>query len=127
MEILGTGKHKLIGIVSVLGFITAILFIVSLGNVTTSMSEARELTLQGDLLTMRSLIRDYTAQQHKRPESLNDLVAEGYIQHIPKDPITGRDDTWVEERSQDTAMRGIVNVRSGASGISRKGSRYADW
>jgi general secretion pathway protein G len=129
VEILGTGRHKIIGIVGLLvvGVIVSILFVANLGNGSTSIEEAKEGALQEDLWTMRSLIRDYTTDQHKRPESLNDLVAARYLKRLPKDPMTGRDDTWIVERSGDAGMPGITNVRSGASGTSRKGTRYADW
>jgi len=83
--------------------------------------------LHEDLRLMRSLIRDYTAQHHHRPESLHDLVAAGYVKELPKDPMTNRRDTWAVEWSPDRATPGIVNVHSGASTISSKGSRYADW
>ena len=124
--IVGTGKRRIIGI-SIFGILVSLLFWINRGTTTTSISEAKEWALQDDLWTMRSLIRDYTAAQHKRPESLHELVAAGYIKHIPKDPMTGRDDTWIVERSNESAMPGIVNVRSSASGTSSKGSRYTDW
>jgi general secretion pathway protein G len=127
MEILGTGRHRVIGIIglSVLGIL--VLSPIVLPNPHTSITWAKEHALQEDLRTMRLLIQNYTSEQRKRPESLQALVAAGYLKHIPNDPITGRDDTWIIERSSDMAMPGIVNVRSGASGEAENGSRYRDW
>jgi general secretion pathway protein G len=127
MEILGAGRHRVVGIIvlSVLGIL--VLSLILLPNPHTSITWAKEHALQDDLLTMRSLIQNYSSEQRKRPESLHALVAAGYLKRIPKDPMTGREDTWIIERSSDVAMPGIVNVRSGASGKSENGSRYSDW
>ena len=129
MEILGTGKHRIIGIIGLSGLTALFVFcLFVVPHATTSITWAKEHALQQDLRTMRLLIRNYTIEQGKRPDSLHDLVAAGYIKHIPIDPMTGRDDTWVTERSSDIAMPGVVNVRSGASGISSSNkSRYTDW
>jgi general secretion pathway protein G len=129
VEILGTGKPRLIGIIGVSG-LTAVLctslFVLPHGR-TTSITWAKEHALQQDLRTIRLMAQTYCSDQHKPPRSLDDLVAAGYLKHIPKDPMTGRDDTWIVERSNDTAMSGWVNVHSGASGTSSNGSRYTDW
>ena len=126
MDILGSGRRKKIGFL-MLGALVLGLLTIELRDHSDSPARMRELALQDDLWQMRSLIRDYTAEQHKQPESLHDLIAAGYLKRIPKDPMAGRDDTWIIERSNDAGMAGIVNVRSGASAISSKGSRYADW
>jgi general secretion pathway protein G len=126
VEIVGTGKRRIIGL-SVFGLLALFLLFIALSTRTTSIAEAKEWALQENLRTMRSLIRDYTAEQHMRPASLHDLIAAGYLKRIPKDPMTGHDDTWIVELSGDAATPGLVNVRSGASGSSSKGSRYTDW
>ena len=127
MEILGTGRHRVIGIVGISVFGLLVLSLLRLPNKGTSITEAKEYALQDDLWTMRSLIHGYTAEQHKRPESLHDLVVAGYMKQLPKDPFTDRRDTWIVEWSSDSATPGIVGVRSGASGKSSKGTRYTAW
>ncbi len=93
----------------------------------TSPRQTREFTLQQNLHVMRAILNQYTLDLRRRPQSLDDLVKTGYIRQIPADPTTKRNDTWVLERSDDPRMPGIVNIRSGSSGISSKGSPYHDW
>lgn len=91
----------------------------------TSPRQAREWTLQQNLDVMRALINQYTVDKQKRPQSLNDLGEAGYIRRTPLDPMTKRNDTWVLEWSNDPKMPGIVNIRSGSEGMSRREMRIA--
>ena len=64
--------------------------------------------------------------------SLDALVSEGYLRHIPEDPITKSADTWQTvpaepEPGNTSAEPGIYDVKSGAQGQSLDGSNYADW
>jgi general secretion pathway protein G len=63
---------------------------------------------------MHVLISQYTRDLHKRPQSIDDLVTAGYLKRVPKDPLTGRNDTWVAEWSTEPKTPGIVGVRSGS-------------
>jgi general secretion pathway protein G len=74
--------------------------------------EARERILQQDLFTMRHILRQYTLDNHKHPQSLGDLVAAGYLKQVPADPMTGRNDTWVLEWSDDPQAPGIIGIRN---------------
>ena len=80
----------------------------------TSGRKSRDLVLQQDLFTMRAMVGQYTLDKHKRPQSLDDLVAAGYLKHLPTDPTTGRNDTWVLEWSDDPKTPGIVGILSGS-------------
>jgi general secretion pathway protein G len=119
---------------SIIGAVVlALLWILIIGasrflNVCTqSVHGAREQALQDDLYTLRSLVRDYSTEQNHRPESLQDLVAAGYIKTLPMDPMTNRRDSWVIERSKGPENPGVVSVRSGSSSVSSKGTKYSDW
>jgi general secretion pathway protein G len=79
-----------------------------------SPAKARERVLRQDVFEMRAFISQYTLDLRKRPQSIDDLVAAGYFKHVPTDPMTGRNDTWVVEWSNDPKMPGIVGIRSGA-------------
>ena len=50
--------------------------------------------LKNNLFTLRQVIDEYTYDKKKAPQSLQDLVAAGYLRDIPIDPITNRIDTW---------------------------------
>jgi general secretion pathway protein G len=112
--------------------IIAILASIAVGNYQHSVWRAREAVLRNDLFTLRSSIDQYTLDKQKAPQSLEDLVAAGYIKSIPKDPITNATDTWVTELEDslmaiDQTQPGIVDVHSGASSLSTEGTAYSTW
>mgnify|MGYP005867175653 CR=1 FL=1 len=82
--------------------------------------------------SMRTVIDEYTFDKKKAPQSLQDLVSEGYLRQIPIDPMTGSDQTWVvvmEDAltSVDQTEPGIYDVRSGSNGLSLEGTPYSEW
>jgi general secretion pathway protein G len=88
-----------------------------------------EPALRQNLQTLRDLIEQYRSDQGHPPPTLGALVDRGYIRFVPYDPITRRNDTWIETRAsgEGCGPSGIVEVHSGASGLARDGTRYADW
>ena len=98
----------------------------------TSIIRAKEAVLRNNLFTMRQLIDEYTLDKQKAPQSLEDLVSEGYLRLIPRDPFTRSNTTWQEEM-EDTLMAvdqtepGIVDVRSGSEHVSLEGTPYNTW
>jgi general secretion pathway protein G len=53
-------------------------------------------------------------------------VERKYVDKIPVDPITEKSNTWVLLQAE-LPFDGIENVRSGAQGLAKDGSRYVDW
>ena len=51
-----------------------------------AVQHAREAALHEDLQTMRMAIDSYTMDKQKAPQSLDDLVQDGYLKAIPKTP-----------------------------------------
>ena len=93
---------------------------------------ARETVLKNNLFTIRTLIDEYTFDKEKAPQSLQDLVAEGYLREVPMDPMTKSRESWKVEmedalRSVNQREPGIFDVRSGSEATSLDGSKYADW
>lgn len=88
-----------------------------------------ELTLRNNLKVLRDLIGQYRGDLGHPPPTLRALVDRGYIRLVPYDPITRRNDTWIEirESGENGDPPGIVEVHSGAAGRARDGTRYADW
>jgi len=112
--------------------IIGVLMAIAVPKYERSVAIAREAVLKEDLRTMRGAIDSYTVDKQKGPESLDDLVRAGYLQKIPIDPVTRRDDTWLT--TQDDAMYsldqtdpGITNVHSGAQESATDGSSYSTW
>jgi general secretion pathway protein G len=78
------------------------------------------------------VIDEYTYNKRKAPQSLEDLVQEGYLQAVPKDPMTDSSTTRrqvIEDplQSVDQTNSGIFNVRSGSDKTALDGTAYADW
>jgi general secretion pathway protein G len=92
-----------------------------------SPAKSRERVLRSNLQTMRSVIDQYTIDHQKRPRSLDELVAAGYLREIPTDPITKRNDSWDLQWSNDAKNPGIVNLHNSSQSKSTDGSRYCDW
>jgi general secretion pathway protein G len=118
-----TGTRRKSGLLALMFAALASLGAVSCGSYTTSI----EASLRQNLFTLRYVVAEYTVHQHKRPQSLAELVAAGYLKEVPADPLTGRSDTWVVEWSKDPKTPGIVNVHSPSRSISRAGTEYCDW
>ncbi|HEU0175916.1 MAG TPA: type II secretion system protein G [Blastocatellia bacterium] len=89
---------------------------------------SKEITLQQYLWTMRRAIDFYVKDKGKRPQSLNDLVSDGYLREIPTDPFTRSNKTWAIEREKESSVpntpAGIIDVRSAADGADKDGKPY---
>jgi general secretion pathway protein G len=111
--------------------IIGILLSIALPIYNQALVKARESVLRNDLFEMRKLISQYTLDKQKAPQSLEDLVAAGYIKAIPKDPMTNetnwevvQEDTLLTVDQQDP---GISDVHSASSAISSDGTAYSTW
>jgi general secretion pathway protein G len=105
---------------------------ISVPTYTKSIIRAREAVLHDQLFTMRQMIDEYTMDKQQAPQSLDDLVSEGYLREIPKDPITNSRTSWKVDmedslKAADQTQPGMVDVHSGASGTSLEGSAYSTW
>lgn len=112
--------------------IIGILAAFAVPSFTRNVQAAREAVLREDLQVMRTAIGSYTVDKQKAPQSLQDLVTAGYLKAIPKDPITGRTDTWIIGQSDtlstvDQTDAGIDDVHSGAQLTATDGTSYNTW
>jgi len=97
-----------------------------------SIVRAKESVLKNNLFTMRVVIDEYTYDKQKAPQTLQDLVSEGYLRQIPVDPMTRSATTWkviMEEAMASVSQiePGIFDVRSGSDQISLEGTPYSEW
>ena len=93
---------------------------------------AKESVLRNNLFTLRTLIDEYTFDKQKAPQSLEDLVREGYLRQVPMDPIEGSNQGWrvvMEEAMASVSQTepGIFDVRSGSDQVSLEGTPYSEW
>ena len=98
----------------------------------SAIRNAREAVLKEDLHVMRIAIDSYTMDKQKAPQSLDDLISDGYLKEIPKDPFTYSKDTWVTDmgdslHSLDQAEPGIDNVHSGSQETGSDDQPYSSW
>jgi general secretion pathway protein G len=78
------------------------------------------------------VIDEYTFDKKKAPQTLQDLVNEGYLRKVPDDPMTGTDNNWREINEDsltavDQTAPGIFDVRSGSDMKSLEGTPYSEW
>jgi general secretion pathway protein G len=117
----------LIEIMVVVAIIVTILSI-AVPFYTTAMVRAKESVLQSNLFTMRSVIDQYTYDKEEPPQSLDDLVSEGYLREIPIDPFTESRDTWqMINDAGPTGESGLYDVRSGSDRTALNGTLYSEW
>lgn len=112
--------------------IISILVLVAVPAYKAAIREANEAVLKEDLHTMRNAIDSYTADKQKAPQSLDDLVQEGYLRSVPQDPMTHSETTWVTDSSDslssvDQTEPGITDVHSGSQEEGSDGRPYSEW
>ncbi len=121
-------------LIEVLIVITLIVILASVGMpmYQNSVRRAQEATLKENLFRMNDAIDQYYADKNKYPQSLQDLVSDGYLRGIPEDPMTDSSDTWVTvpaepDPNNPAAEPGVYAVKSGSDRTATDGSLYADW
>jgi general secretion pathway protein G len=88
--------------------------------------------LKEDLQILRGAIDSYTMDKQKAPQSLDDLIQDGYLKVIPNDPMTQSSTTWVTASSDsmhslDQTDPGIDDVHSGSDENGSDGQPYNTW
>jgi general secretion pathway protein G len=111
--------------------VIAVLVSVAVPMYQKSVIRARETVLKQNLFTLRVVIDEYTYDKAKAPQSLEDLVREGYLRQIPVDPMTGQADWEVVMEESVTSVNqsepGIFDVRSRSTARSLEGTPYNEW
>ncbi len=82
---------ELMIVVSIIGILAAI----AVPNYQRGVIRAREAVLSEDLYNLRNVIDQFYADQGKYPDSLDELSEKRYLRELPKDPFTGKSDSWV--------------------------------
>ncbi len=81
---------------------------------------------------MRTVIDEYTYDKQKAPQTLQDLVSDGYLAASPDRPDHQHADSWklIMEDATNTVNQtepGIYDVRSGSEATSLEGTPYSEW
>ena len=110
--------------------IIIILASITLPQYQKTIMHTRETVLRDDLRKMRSLIDQFAADKGRLPQSLDDLVSEGYMRDVPIDPFTGQKDwaiTTGEDPSSSEGEQGVTDVHSASADTSTEGTAYSEW
>lgn len=124
---------ELMVVVAIIGILVSM----AVPTYRSAVERAKETVLRQNLYVLRDCIDQYYADKGKYPDSLEALVDEGYLRHLPVDPMTGQSD-WVTvpytgaepgqlEPTEGESGGGIWDVHSAAPGTARDGTKYADW
>ena len=135
----GMSLLELIIVMAIIGILAA----VAVPALKNAPRRAQEAALKQNLRVMRDAIEQHRADKGHYPPSLQALVEAEYLRAIPLDPITRRNDTWVEVLAEFPALSdedpwaetdlspfgdpGIEDVHSGSEENALGGGAYADW
>jgi general secretion pathway protein G len=117
---------ELIVVITVMGVLVSI----ALPNYRNSVISAREAVLRENLYRLRDLIDQYQSDKGKYPETLEALVADGYLRKIPQDPISS--EPWVEvppeaDATSGDVPTGVYDVKSASNQVGLNGVPYSEW
>ena len=112
--------------------IIGILAAVAMPYYAAAIKSAREAVLKEDLQILRAAIDSYTMDKQKAPQSLDDLITDGYLKSLPKDPMTDSTTTWQADSSDDMHSLdqtdpGIDDVHSGSDQTGSDDQPYNTW
>ena len=129
-----TGKAKMAGF-TLLELMIVISIIIVLAAITLpqyqkTIMHTREAVLKEDLRSMRMLIDQFAADKGRLPQSLDELVSDGYMREVPQDPFTGQKDwaiTTGEDPNSLQGETGMTDVHSASAEVSSEGTNYSEW
>jgi general secretion pathway protein G len=112
--------------------IIVVLITIAIPIYNKSIIRAKESVLHNNLFTIRTVIDNYTYDKQKAPQTLQDLVTDGYLREVPSDPMTSSNQTWktiMEDATQSVSQDqpGIWDIRSGSDKIGLDGTPYSEW
>ena len=110
--------------------IIIILAAITLPQYQKTIMQTREAVLKDDLRKMRSLIDQFAADKGRLPQSLDEIVSEGYMREVPVDPFTGQKDwaiTTGEDPNSLEGAQGVTDVHSASADTSTEGTPYSEW
>jgi general secretion pathway protein G len=89
-----------------------------------SVDHAKEVALEENLKVVRVTLDRFHADKGRYPDTLDELVQQKYLRAVPVDPVTESASTWVEVKSSEAEVQGIVDIKSGATGTAKNGRRF---
>lgn len=117
---------ELIVVITILGILVSI----ALPNYRAAILGSKEAVLRENLYRLRDIIDQYQSDKGRYPDTLEALVADGYLRKIPVDPMTP--EPWVEvppepDPNSNEALAGVYDVKSASSLVGTNGVAYSAW
>src|SRR5215210_5603679 len=133
--VIGNGQRAKSAGFTLLELMIVISVIIILASITLpqyqkTIMHTRETVLKDDLRKMRSLLDQFAADKGRLPQSLDELVSEGYMREVPIDPFTGQKDwalTTGEDPTSLEGAQGMTDVHSTSADTSTEGTPYSEW
>jgi general secretion pathway protein G len=127
----GNSGFTLVELMIVMAII-GVLAVIAVPSYMAALKHAREAVLKEDLHILRAAIDSYTMDKQKAPQSLDDLIQDGYLKALPEDPMTHSTSTWVTDSSDalhslDQTDPGVDDVHSGSTENGSDGQPYNTW
>ena len=110
--------------------IIIILAAITLPQYQRTITATREAVLRDDLSKMRMLIDQFAADKGRLPQSLEELVTDGYMREVPVDPFTNQKDwaiTTGEDPNSTEGQSGMTDIHSSSGEVSTEGTPYSEW
>jgi len=110
--------------------IIIILAAVTLPQYQKTITATREAVLRDDLTKMRMLIDQFAADKGRLPQSIEELVSEGYMREVPVDPFTSKKEwavTTGEDPNSIEGQSGMTDIHSTSGDVSTEGTPYSEW
>lgn len=92
-----------------------------------SIDKSKETVLKANLAQTREALDKFYGDQGKYPDSLEMLVEKKYLRHLPRDPITDSETTWVITPPESSDAGGVYDLHSGSDEIASDGTPFNTW
>src|SRR5829696_1504993 len=109
--------------------IIIILAAITLPQYQKTIMHTREAVLKDDLRKMRALIDQFAADKGRLPQSLDELVSDGYMREVPVDPFTGQKDWAITSGEDPNSLQGesgMTDIHSSSAETSTEGTPYSE-
>ena len=116
----------LIELLVVLAIVSTLLLLV-VPRYFNKLDESKDVVLRDNLRTTREVLDKFYGDNGRYPETLEELVEKRYLRGLPVDPITESTATWQLVPVPEGYKGSVYDIRSGAPGAARDGTKYAEW
>jgi general secretion pathway protein G len=126
MRIHRHGGFTLIELLVVLAIVATLLLLVT-PRYFQHVEASKEAVLRENLRAVRDVLEKFHADSGRYPESLHELVDRKYLRSLPFDPLADSSGSWRIVPVPKGYAGAVYDIKSGAAGVARDGTKFADW